>query len=86
MSDFMAARKRLRIYAKELHELAVDIDEESGELQMALAEVLEQAALAVLEQAALVADQVEAKAEPGHGKETAAEIGRRIRALMEDGR
>ena len=74
MSDFMAARKRLRIYAKELHELAVDIDEESGELQMALA--------AVLEQAALVADQVEAKAEPGHGKETAAEIGRRIRALM----
>ena len=40
----------------------------------------------VLAQAALIADQVEAAAEPGHGKETAAEIGRRIRALMEAGR
>jgi|APGre2960657404_1045060.scaffolds.fasta_scaffold176998_2 hypothetical protein len=36
----------------------------------------------VLELAALVADQVEATARPGDGKETAAEIGRRIRALM----
>ena len=39
-----------------------------------------------LADAAFVADQVDAKAEPGHGKQTAAEIGRRIRALMEEGR
>lgn len=76
MNEFMAARKRL--LAKELHELADDIDDESDGLQMAMA--------AVLERAALVADQVEANAEPGNGKETAAEIGRRIRALMEAGR
>lgn len=35
-----------------------------------------------LAEAALVADQVEAKARPGDGKETAGEIGRRIRALQ----
>ena len=36
-----------------------------------------------LADAALVADQAGAKARPGDGKETADEIGRRIRALME---
>ena len=36
-----------------------------------------------LADAALVADQVGAKARPGDGKDTADEIGRRIRALME---
>ena len=40
----------------------------------------------VLAQAALVADLVGAKARPGDGKETADEIGRRIRALMGEGR
>lgn len=39
-----------------------------------------------LADAALVADQIEAKAKPGDGKEAAAEIGKRIRALMENGR
>ena len=39
-----------------------------------------------LEIAALVADQVGAKARPGEAKETADEIGRRIRAMMEEGR
>ena len=39
-----------------------------------------------LQEAALIADQVEATARPGDGKETAAEIGRRIRAMMEEGR
>ncbi len=39
-----------------------------------------------LADAALFADQVEATARPGDAKETAAEIGRRIRALMEEGR
>lgn len=38
-----------------------------------------------LEIAALQADQVGAKARPGDGKDTADEIGRRIRALMEEG-
>ena len=38
---------------------------------------------AVLERAALVADQVGAKARPGKAKDTADEIGRRIRALKE---
>ena len=32
MNDFTAARKRLYLCAKELHELADDIDAESGEL------------------------------------------------------
>jgi len=41
---------------------------------------------AMLGRAALVADQVGAKARPGEAKETADEIGRRIRAMMEDGR
>ena len=40
---------------------------------------------AALAGAALVADQVEATARPGDGKDAAAEIGRRIRAMM-DGR
>lgn len=39
-----------------------------------------------LADAALVADQVGAKARPGDGKDTADEIGRRIRALMGEGR
>ena len=38
---------------------------------------------AVLERAALIADQVEATARPGDAKDAAAEIGRRIRALMD---
>ena len=36
-----------------------------------------------LEIAALIADQVEATARPGDGKDAAAEIARRIRALMD---
>ena len=39
-----------------------------------------------LEIAALAADQVEATARPGDGKDAVAEIGRRILALMEEGR
>ena len=78
MNDFIAARKRLNVYAKELRELADDIDEESDELRVMRADLLEQAAL--------VADQVGAKARPGDGKETADEIGRRIRALIGEGR
>ena len=39
-----------------------------------------------LEIAALQADQVGAKASPGDGKDTADEIGRRIRALRKEGR
>ncbi len=38
---------------------------------------------AMLQRAALIADQVEATARPGDGKDAAAEIGRRIRALIE---
>ena len=41
---------------------------------------------AVLERAALVADQVGAKARHGDAKDAAAEIGRRIRAMMGEGR
>lgn len=41
------------------------------------------ARLDALDDAALIADQVEAKADPGDPKETASEIGYRIRALME---
>ena len=39
---------------------------------------------AMLGRAALIADQVEATARPGDGKDAAAEIGRRIRALMQE--
>jgi len=45
-----------------------------------------EARLAALQAAALIADQVEASADPGDGKDAADEIGRRIRALMEAGR
>jgi len=38
---------------------------------------------AALNRAALIADKVEAVAKPGDGKEAAAEIGRRIRAMLE---
>jgi hypothetical protein len=41
---------------------------------------------AMLQSAALIADQVEATARPGDAKETAEEIGRRILALIEEGR
>lgn len=39
-----------------------------------------------LAEAALVADQVAANASPGQGKDTADEIGRRIRSLIEAAR
>lgn len=74
MNDFMAARKRLRIYAKELYELAEDIDDESDGLGMLREELLAHCAS--------VADQVEATAATVGGKEAAAEIARRIRSLM----
>lgn len=48
-----------------------------------LVQTARQAALAG---AALVADQVGATARPGDGKDTADEIGRRIRSMMEEGR
>lgn len=51
-----------------------------------VARAIDKAIRGALAEAALIADQVEAKAEPGHGKETAAEIGRRIRALTVEGR
>lgn len=75
MNEFMAARKRLHVYAKELHELADDIDSESDDLEMMRTELLTHCAS--------VADEMEATAETRGGKEAAAEIGRRIRALME---
>ena len=77
MNDFKAASNRFQRYAEDLREMACDLDAESGEILVMRAELLEQAAL--------VADQVGAKARPGDGKDTADEIGRRIRALMEDG-
>ena len=40
---------------------------------------------AVLEVCATIADMLEAGAEPGHGKETAAKIGAHIRALKDGG-
>ncbi len=75
MSDFPAASNRFQGYAEDLRAMAGDLDAESGELRVMRAELLEQAAL--------IADQVEATARPGDGKDAAAEIGRRIRALME---
>lgn len=76
MNEFMAARKRL--LAKELRELADDIDDESNGLVMMRAELLAHCAS--------VADEVEATAETWGGREAAAEIGRRIRSLMEETR
>ncbi len=75
MRNFTAARKRLYLWAKELHELADDIDEESGELRVMRTELLAHCAS--------VADEVKATAETWGGKDAAAEIARRIRALME---
>lgn len=39
----------------------------------------------LIEACATIADEVEAVARPGDGKDTADEIGRRIRAMMEEG-
>ena len=78
MNDFTAASNRFQMYAEDLREMAGDLDAEGGELRVMRADLLEQAAL--------VADQVGAKARPGEAKETADEIGRRIRALMQEGR
>lgn len=61
-----------------LRELADFLDEERANVERRHA--------GLLEQAARIADQVKATARPGHGKNAAAEIGRRIRALMEEGR
>ena len=77
MNDFTAASNRFQMYAEDLREMAGDLDAEGGELRVMRADLLEQAAL--------VADQVGAKARPGDGKDAAAEIGRRIRAMMEEG-
>ena len=60
-----------------LREIADTLQEERGEV--------ERLHDALLERAAQVADQVEAAARPGDGKDAAAEIGLRIRALMEEG-
>ena len=60
-----------------LREIADTLQEERGEV--------ERLHDALLERAAQVADQVEAAARPGDGKAAAAEIGLRIRALMEEG-
>ena len=78
MNESIAAADRLKTYSKRLRVLASKLEAEGGESLITR--------LSLLEQAAHIADQVEAKAEPGHGKKTAAEIGRRIRALMEAGR
>jgi len=59
-----------------LREIADTLQEERAEV--------ERLHDALLERAAQVADQVEAVARPGDGKDAAAEIGRRIRALMEE--
>jgi len=78
MNESIAAADRLKTYSKRLRVLASNLEAEAGESLITR--------LSLLEQAAVIADQVEATAEPGHGKEAAAEIGRRIRALMEAGR
>ena len=78
MKEFAAAMKRLRTLASELRVINRVIGGEAENLSFLHDDLLEQTAL--------IADQVEANAEPGDGKETAAEIGRRIRALMDEGR
>ena len=52
-------------------------------LSDSIASMIDQEIRAALDGAALIADQVGAKARPGDGKETADEIGRRIRALKD---
>ena len=51
-------------------------------LSDSVSRMIDQEIRAALAGAAIIADQVEATADPGHGKDAAAEIGRRIRALM----
>ena len=82
MKEFAAAMKRLRTLASELRAELRAINRAIGDEAENLSFLHDD----LLEQTALIADQVEATAEPGHGKETAAEIGRRIRALMDEGR
>ena len=75
MREVKSCMKRLRTLRTEFRELSLTL---RGEI-----EHLPWLHDAVLERAALAADQVEATARPGKAKETAAEIGRRIRALKE---
>ena len=78
MREVKTCMKRLRTLRTEFRALSLTL---RGEI-----EGLPWLHDAVLEQAALVADQVEATTRPGDGKDAAAEIGRRIRALIEEGR
>jgi len=78
MREVKTCMKRLRTLRTEFRELSLTL---RGEI-----EGLPWLHDAVLEQAALIADQVEATARPGDGKDTAGEIGRRIRTLMEEER
>lgn len=52
-------------------------------LSDSIARMMDEAIYAALAEAALIADHVEATARPGDGKDTAAEIARRIRVIME---
>ena len=76
MREVKTCMKRLRTLRTEFRELSLTL---RGEI-----EGLPWLHDAVLERAARVADQVEATARPGGGKDAAAEIGRRIRALKEE--
>lgn len=76
MREVKSCMKRLCTLRTELRELSLTL---RGEI-----EHLPWLHDAVLERAALAADQVEATARPGKAKETAAEIARRIRAMMEE--
>ena len=76
--EFKVARDWFKSYANQLRALAVTLDAEGDELLLLRDDALEQAAR--------MADRVEMEARPGDGKDAAAEIGRRIRALIGEGR
>ena len=82
MSDFKAASNRFQRYAEDLREMARemsgDLDAESEELHLMRKQLLAHCAS--------MADEVEATAQTWGGREAAAEIGRRIRELMEAGK
>jgi hypothetical protein len=70
----------------DLHALVIATEALARNMSDLVSSMIDQEIRAALARAAIIADHVGAKARPGEAKETADEIGWRIRAMMEEGR
>ena len=69
--------------ADDLHALVIATEALARNLSDSVSLMIDQEIRSALARAAIIADHVEATARPGEGKDAAAEIGQRIRAMME---